>query len=138
MAHRIIAQFVIVGTQVLGRAFIEAYKAAAANSARSAAAGGAASKSGQVSEAITRQTGITVDEASKILAVRKGEQVTLESVGKQYEHLFQLNDPQKGGSFYLQSKIFRAKERLEADLAQREAAEAAGAKEASQPPEPPQ
>ena len=33
-----------------------------------------------------------------------------------------MNDPQKGGSFYLQSKVLRARERIEMEL--RNAAEA--------------
>lgn len=36
---------------------------------------------------------------------------------KQYNKFFDLNDPKKGGSFYLQSKIFRAKETLDRQLA---------------------
>lgn len=40
----------------------------------------------------------------------------VEKVKKQYEHLFNLNDKAKGGSFYLQSKIYRAKERLDQEL----------------------
>ena len=35
---------------------------------------------------------------------------------QQYMKFFEANDPQKGGSFYLQSKIFRAKEAIESDL----------------------
>ncbi|KAB0403236.1 hypothetical protein E2I00_015706, partial [Balaenoptera physalus] len=33
-----------------------------------------------------------------------------------YEHLFKVNDKSVGGSFYLQSKVVRAKERLEEEL----------------------
>lgn len=33
-----------------------------------------------------------------------------------YYHLFKVNDKKAGGSFYLQSKIVRAKERLEFEL----------------------
>ncbi len=33
---------------------------------------------------------------------------------QKYQHLFQVNEAQ--GSFYLQSKVFRAKERLQQDL----------------------
>lgn len=33
-----------------------------------------------------------------------------------FKRLFELNDVQKGGSFYLQSKIFRAKERIEFEV----------------------
>ena len=39
-----------------------------------------------------------------------------ERLTKQYEHLFTLNDKTKGGSFYLQSKIYRAKERIDQEL----------------------
>jgi hypothetical protein len=33
-----------------------------------------------------------------------------------YEHLFKANDKEKGGSFYIQSKVVRAKERLDEEL----------------------
>lgn len=46
-----------------------------------------------------------------------------------YEKLFEINDKKKGGSFYLQSKVYRAKEALEA---QREV-EATAAKTAAPP-----
>lgn len=39
-----------------------------------------------------------------------------ELIKKNYEHLFAVNDKFKGGSFYLQSKVFRAKERLDEEL----------------------
>ena len=41
-----------------------------------------------------------------------------ERLVKQYEQLFNLNDKTKGGSFYLQSKIYRAKERIDQELQQ--------------------
>lgn len=37
-------------------------------------------------------------------------------INKQYEYLFNINEKSKGGSFYLQSKIFRAKERIDDEL----------------------
>lgn len=40
----------------------------------------------------------------------------MEAVTERFKKLFDLNDPQKGGSFYLQSKILRARERIEADV----------------------
>lgn len=61
-----------------------------------------------------------------------------------YDHLFGANDPAKGGSFYIQSKVVRAKERFEMEKAQElkqkaaeEAAAAAKAAESSNPPPPP-
>lgn len=37
-------------------------------------------------------------------------------VQKKYEHLFNINEKSKGGTFYLQSKVFRAKERIDYEL----------------------
>ena len=33
-----------------------------------------------------------------------------------FKRLFDANDPKKGGSFYLQSKILRARERIELEV----------------------
>jgi len=51
----------------------------------------------------------------------------MEDVMSRFKKLFDVNDPQKGGSFYLQSKVLRARERIEsevqkaAELAERDA-----------------
>lgn len=37
-----------------------------------------------------------------------------------FKKLFDLNDPKKGGSFYLQSKILRARERIEMEVREAE------------------
>ena len=37
-------------------------------------------------------------------------------VHEQFRRLFDMNDPKKGGSFYLQSKVLRARERLELEV----------------------
>lgn len=58
-------------------------------------------------------TGITLEEAMQILNVNK---LDPKEVQEKYEHLFNLNDKSKGGSFYLQSKVFRAKERIDHEL----------------------
>ena len=36
-----------------------------------------------------------------------------EKLYKNYEHLFNVNEKKTGGSFYLQSKVVRAKERID-------------------------
>ena len=123
MAHRIIAQVVIVGTQVFGRAFISAWKQAAANSRVAQESTGNA-----VKDAITRNTGITVEEACQILNLKK-DSLVLEEVLARHKTMFESNDPGKGGSFYIQSKVLRAKERLEMEFtanAPKEAAKEAG------------
>jgi import inner membrane translocase subunit TIM16 len=33
-----------------------------------------------------------------------------------FKRLFDANEPEKGGSFYLQSKVLRARERIEAEI----------------------
>ncbi len=35
---------------------------------------------------------------------------------QRYKRLFEVNDPAKGGSFYIQSKIYRSKEVLDYEL----------------------
>lgn len=56
---------------------------------------------------------MALEEAKQILNIDK---LDAETVQKNYEHLFNVNDKAKGGSFYLQSKVFRAKERLDQEL----------------------
>lgn len=40
----------------------------------------------------------------------------MDDVLSRYKTMFDANDPSKGGSFYIQSKVLRAKERLEMEL----------------------
>ncbi|KAL9635501.1 MAG: hypothetical protein Q9164_003420 [Protoblastenia rupestris] len=122
MAHRIITQVIITGTRVLGRAFAEAYKQAAA-SQQYAKQAGSSNSPGMANNLAS--SGLTLDEACKILNVRppQGGKTDMESVMSRFKRLFDQNNPDKGGSFYLQSKILRARERIEMEV--REAAEAA-------------
>lgn len=46
----------------------------------------------------------------------KAGSADIENVMERFKKLFDLNDPNKGGSFYLQSKILRARERIEAEV----------------------
>jgi len=57
---------------------------------------------------------MTLEEAQQILNVDKLDK--LDDVLKNYEHLFAVNDKAKGGSFYIQSKVFRAKERIDEEI----------------------
>lgn len=66
-----------------------------------------------------------MEEAQQILNVSKLDK---EAVQKSYEHLFKVNEKSNGGSFYLQSKVFRAKERIDEEFLA--AARAAAQKEA--------
>ena len=44
----------------------------------------------------------------------------MESVMERFKKLYDLNEPKKGGSFYLQSKILRARERIELEVREAE------------------
>ena len=46
----------------------------------------------------------------------------MEDVMERFKRLFDVNDPKKGGSFYLQSKVLRARERIEMEVRQSEQA----------------
>ncbi|KAJ5082106.1 Pam16-domain-containing protein [Penicillium argentinense] len=114
MAHRIVSQVIVTGARVFGRAFAEAYKQAQAAGKHNAGKKGGSAFTG---------SGITLDEACKILNVKPpggGAETSVEHVMERFKKLFDLNDPQKGGSFYLQSKILRARERIEMELRQAE------------------
>ncbi|OAL43605.1 mitochondrial import inner membrane translocase-like protein subunit tim16 [Pyrenochaeta sp. DS3sAY3a] len=112
MAHRIITQVVFSGARIIGRAVSESYRQAAA-----AQKYAAANQNGGSSSAFS-SSNITMDEACKILNVTPGKMGTIEgeAVTERFKRLFDLNDPKKGGSFYLQSKILRARERIEREL----------------------
>ncbi|KAL3117736.1 hypothetical protein niasHT_000912 [Heterodera trifolii] len=58
--------------------------------------------------------GMTVQEAAQILNVQPP--LDREEIERKYEHMFTANDRKKGGTLYLQAKVFRAKERLDVEL----------------------
>ncbi|XP_025048623.1 mitochondrial import inner membrane translocase subunit TIM16 [Alligator sinensis] len=66
-----------------------------------------------LSAAESRVAGISLQEAKQILNVSS---LAPEEIQKNYEHLFKVNDKSLGGSFYVQSKVLRAKERLDEEL----------------------
>ncbi|KAK2833453.1 hypothetical protein Q5P01_017342 [Channa striata] len=105
-----LAQIIVMGAQVVGRAFARALQQ---EYAASQAAARARSRTGQQSAAASSITGMTLQEAQQILNVST---LSPEEIQKSYEHLFKVNDKSVGGSFYLQSKVVRAKERLDEEL----------------------
>ncbi|KAI5660325.1 hypothetical protein M9H77_29118 [Catharanthus roseus] len=104
MAARILANIIVMGSGVVARAFVQAYRQAIAN----------ASKNGVAQEAVQgikrASKTMTEAEAKQILGV--GENASWEEILQRYDNLFERNS--KNGSFYLQSKVHRAKECLEA------------------------
>ncbi|EJU04274.1 hypothetical protein DACRYDRAFT_20854 [Dacryopinax primogenitus] len=131
---RAIIQIVITGSGILGKAFYEAGRQAMKNAQYRPAsilgnevAGVAGANTGSATDVLTRQHRMTLDEAHLILNTKKGD--VMPSVLQKYEHLFKVNappaPPEAGKphpkvpppySHYLQSKVVRAKERIEAEL----------------------
>lgn len=74
---------------------------------------------GTASAAESLRMGMTIEEAKDILNVTDGDiyGADFEQLHKNYEHLFNVNDKSKGGSFYIQSKVVRAKERIDQEIA---------------------
>ncbi|KDN45190.1 hypothetical protein RSAG8_05105, partial [Rhizoctonia solani AG-8 WAC10335] len=133
---RAIIQIVIVGAQIVGKAFVEAGRQAARNArhrpagaAEGEAAGLGNATSGSLTDKLTRDHKMTIDEAQLILNIKRD--APLEEIVKRYEALFKQNSPppppESGSaakskkapapawSHYLQSKVVRARERLEAE-----------------------
>ncbi|KNA11290.1 hypothetical protein SOVF_136610 [Spinacia oleracea] len=104
MAARILAQLLVVGSGVLIRAVGQAYRQAIVNASKTGAAQEAMQNTvRRASQALTEQ------EARQILGVP--EKAAWEEILRKYDVLFERNAKQ--GSFYLQSKVHRAKEHLE-------------------------
>jgi import inner membrane translocase subunit TIM16 len=100
---------IFTGAKVFGTAFSTAYRQAATQTAKQSVS--------QTNRA--RDTGITLDESAKILDIDLKE-CTLDKVDERYNKLFDINSKEKADSFYLQSKIYWAAERLKAELKAKE------------------
>ncbi|XP_018335982.1 mitochondrial import inner membrane translocase subunit tim16 [Agrilus planipennis] len=110
---KFIAQIIITGAQVVGRAFAKAIKEEIAASQEAARRlGNARSKTESAGNV---KIGLSLEEAKQILNV---SQLNKDEIQKRFDHLFKVNDKEHGGSFYIQSKIVRAKERLDYELEQ--------------------
>lgn len=120
----------IVGTRIVGRSFAAAYKQAQASSQYARAQAKLNPDGAKSGGRAGLASGMTLKEACQILNVKPpaGGKGNVEEVAERYKRLFDANDPQKGGSFYLQSKVMRAKERLDGEIGKVvERAEAEGA-----------
>ncbi|KAG9300273.1 hypothetical protein G9A89_011346 [Geosiphon pyriformis] len=123
MSARILAQIIVTGVQIFGKATVEAWKQAKANRVRGPNGGngglGSSTSTWGGIESLTRQTGISIEEACQILNIKKDTIEDFANVIKQYEHLYKMNDKTKGGSFYLQCKIEHAKDRIRLELTEK-------------------
>lgn len=112
MAKNLI-QVIVAGARVVGSAFTRALKQEYEASQRAAQRAGGGNQ-GRKSAANDAFTGMSLQEAKDILNV--SDLTDVEQVQKNYDHLFAVNDKSQGGSFYLQSKVVRAKERIDMEL----------------------
>ncbi|XP_053432869.1 mitochondrial import inner membrane translocase subunit TIM16-like [Nycticebus coucang] len=108
-----LAQIIVMGVQVVGRAFARAlWQEFAAGRAAADAQGHARHQSA----AASNLSGLSLQEAQQILNISK---LSPEEIQKNYEHLFKVNDKSVGGSFsdhHGRSMVVRAKERLDEEL----------------------
>ena len=104
--QRIVAQVIITATNVLAKAFMQAY-------AQAKAGGGAAAR--QTAGAVAMGARMDAFQARHILNI-ESRAPSRDEVLRQFQKYYGANDPEKGGSFYLQSKIHNAKEVLLDDM----------------------
>jgi import inner membrane translocase subunit TIM16 len=128
---KVLVQIFTTGTRILGKAFYEAGRQAVKNAkhrpqgASGDVAGMENATTGSITDRLTREHRMTLDEARLILDVKSEN--GMDQVLKNYEHLFKANSPPASDaptsnrsstlpySHYLQSKVVRAKERMEAE-----------------------
>ncbi|KAF8357353.1 hypothetical protein PRIPAC_92348, partial [Pristionchus pacificus] len=103
--------------KALTKAVKEEMKATQQAAERHAASSGGSREDTRQNANANARLGISLEESLKILDVK--EPLNEKEVKERYEFLFPLNDKTKGGSFYLQSKIYRAKERIDEELINR-------------------
>ncbi|XP_022230557.2 mitochondrial import inner membrane translocase subunit Tim16 [Drosophila obscura] len=116
---RYLVRIVLLGAQSVGKAFaktvrqeIEAHREAARMHA-------AQSDPCTRTKSDAALNGMTLAEAQSILNVK--DVLDRREVENRFQHLFQANETKTGGSFYIQSKVFRAKERIDEEIKKLEA-----------------
>ncbi|GMT18907.1 hypothetical protein PFISCL1PPCAC_10204, partial [Pristionchus fissidentatus] len=121
MVWRNVAKMALAAGEAFGKALTKAVreeiKATQQAAERQAASSGASREDTRQNANTSARLGITLEESVKILDVK--EPLNERDVKERYDFLFKTNDKEKGGSFYLQSKIYRAKERIDEELINR-------------------
>ncbi|CAL7938296.1 unnamed protein product [Xylocopa violacea] len=108
-----LAQIIIMGTQVVAKAFVRALRQEIAANREAARKTGGGVRGNQHATA-NYKIGLTLEEALQILNVKRVDEI--EAIEHNYKYLMEVNDRSKGGSFYIQSKVVRAKERIDEEL----------------------
>ena len=99
---------------IFGKAVGQAYRQSQAQSAARKAAG--ISGNGVSGSFAQEFGGINLSESMDILNLKGADAKDLKKIQNRYKILLEINDPEKGGSFYIQSKVYRAAERLKYEL----------------------
>ncbi|XP_047126191.1 mitochondrial import inner membrane translocase subunit TIM16 [Hydra vulgaris] len=106
---RFLAQIIVLGGQIIGKAFTQALKQEFQAGSQFASR----TSNEAPRHAANTISGMSLEEAKQILNIKE---LDPEAVQKSFDYLFNINDKKTGGSFYLQSKVFRAKERIDIEL----------------------
>ncbi|GMS88467.1 hypothetical protein PENTCL1PPCAC_10642 [Pristionchus entomophagus] len=122
MVWRNAVKIALAAGEAFGKALTKAVKeeikvSQQAAERQAASSGGATREDTRQSANANARLGISLEESLKILDVK--EPLKEEEVRERYDFLFKLNDKTKNGSFYLQSKVYRAKERIDEELINR-------------------
>lgn len=123
---KFIAQIIVAGTQILAKAFARAVKQEYEASQEAARRLG--NTRGRAERVANNKVGLSLEEAKQILNVSKLDKSEIQ---ERFDRLFNANDKAKGGSFYIQSKVVRAKERLDLEFENLEKTQQGDGKESS-------
>lgn len=113
---RIVAQLIVPAIAIIAKTLPAAYAAALQNAKKSGVAEDIASDAGASKGAASSFLGrarMNKDEALQVLNLTDNDCGDVEAVQRQYDRYFEANSVERGGSFYIQSKVYRAKELLD-------------------------
>ncbi|XP_018575778.1 mitochondrial import inner membrane translocase subunit tim16-like [Anoplophora glabripennis] len=106
---RYIAQLIVAGTQVVAKAFARAIKQEIEASQQAAQKLGGSAKT-RSERMANQKLGLSLEEAKQILNIKD---LSKEEIEEKFQALYKANEKT---SLYLQSKIVRAKERLDHEV----------------------
>jgi len=121
MVLKNLARIAIAGVEAVGKAFaravreeVQASKNMAQKDAPSTSTSQTTKDQSYKATINNARLGISLQESMQILDLK--QPLDLEEINKKYAHLFSINAKKNGGTLYIQSKVYRAKERLDAEL----------------------
>ncbi|KAJ8917373.1 hypothetical protein NQ315_002397 [Exocentrus adspersus] len=106
-----LAQLIVAGTQVVAKAFARAIRQEIEASQQAATRMGSSAKT-RSERMANQKLGLSLDEAKQILNIKD---LTKEEVEEKFQALLKANEKT---SLYLQSKIVRAKERIDHEFSE--------------------